>query len=201
MFKPPGRCPDKSCDNHISPRAGFLRKRGTYSGSDGRTVQRYQCKDCGRTFTNRTEAPARLQRAEGITMRRAAILLDVSYNTVRRRMSWLAGQARIAHDKAMAANRLRTAHALFDEMDTFMHSRAKNLTIAVIVRAKTGEILAAQTDRIASRMPASPAVAGGVWKKDIACMARNTWATTKSIKGLQDKLDIYIAWNNRYWIR
>jgi transposase-like protein len=182
MFKPPGRCPDKSCDNHISPRAGFLRKRGTYSGSDGRTVQRYQCKDCGRTFTNRTEAPARLQRAEGINQRLFGMVC--SGITMRR-----------------AANRLRTAHALFDEMDTFMHSRAKNLTIAVIVRAKTGEILAAQTDRIASRMPASPAVAGGVWKKDIACMARDTWATTKSIKELQDKLDIYIAWNNRYWIR
>jgi transposase-like protein len=35
-------------------------------------------------------------------------------------------------------------------------------------------------------------------RADIACMARDTWTTTKKIVHLQDRLDIYVAWNNQY---
>lgn len=35
-------------------------------------------------------------------------------------------------------------------------------------------------------------------RADLACMARDTWTTTKSIPHLQDRLDLYIAWNNGY---
>ena len=35
-------------------------------------------------------------------------------------------------------------------------------------------------------------------RSDLACMARDTWTTTKKVKCLQDRLDIYIAWNNGY---
>jgi transposase-like protein len=37
-------------------------------------------------------------------------------------------------------------------------------------------------------------------RADVACMARRTWTTTKKIECLQDRLDIYIAWNNGYVI-
>lgn len=37
-------------------------------------------------------------------------------------------------------------------------------------------------------------------RADLACMARDTWTTTKKIECLQDRLDIYIAWNNGYKI-
>lgn len=35
-------------------------------------------------------------------------------------------------------------------------------------------------------------------RADIACMARETWTTTKDIARLQDRLDIYVGWNNGY---
>lgn len=35
-------------------------------------------------------------------------------------------------------------------------------------------------------------------RADLACMARDTWTTTKTVEGLQQRLDIYLAWNNGY---
>lgn len=35
-------------------------------------------------------------------------------------------------------------------------------------------------------------------RADLACMARSTWTTTKKVECLQDRLDIYVAWNNGY---
>jgi hypothetical protein len=35
-------------------------------------------------------------------------------------------------------------------------------------------------------------------RASVAVMARKTWATTKSIEKLQDKLDIYLAVHNGY---
>lgn len=37
-------------------------------------------------------------------------------------------------------------------------------------------------------------------RADLACMARDTWTTTKKVECLQDRLDIYVAWNNGYGI-
>lgn len=282
MFDRPERCPDAD-DEILHPNGGPFRKRGKHRTSDGRVLQRYQCKDCGKTFTNASSDPGRLQRrninrelfgliCSGATIRRSARLLGVAVNTVRHRMDWLAERAREAHLAALRDGSLATAHVMFDEMETFLHSRSQPLSIALVVRAKTGQILSAQVGRIpakgrlaakgrargwtvnhgpatraAALVEASPSIVSEATvscdgypsypaeitralqglrvivdakparmadqgrdplfrlnhvcakiRADVACMARDTWTTTKSIRHLQGRLDIYIAWNNGY---
>jgi hypothetical protein len=81
-------------------------------------------------------------------MRRAAWILKCSYNTVCARLPWLAERARQAHESALQGTSLDTSYAQLDEMQTFEHAAAKALTIAVAVRAKTGQIIAAKVGRI-----------------------------------------------------
>lgn len=281
------RCPTSKCPRRRRPKAEDFVKRGAYAmKSTGQKVQRYQCKKCGATFTERTESGDRLQHKDinrvlfglvcsGLTIRRSAILLDVSINTIRSRMSLLAKLARKAHADAIAKGRLKTSLMQFDEMETFLHTKAQPLTIAMAIRARTGQILSMQVGRIPTKGklahvgksrgwtvnqgPATRAsalkeaalsanaivgvacdgkraypneilkhigphatVMAHVRKKDsadeeeafdplfrlnhtcakiradVACMARKTWTTTKSISHLQERLDLYIAWNNKY---
>lgn len=283
MFKRPSRCSNPACQFHHTAPKDFLVKRGKYKiKSTGQTVQRYKCKGCGTSFTNRNESPTRRQRVDiddalfgfvcsGITIRRAALLLGVAVNTVRERMAKLADRCRQAHAKALADGSMMTSYVQFDEMETFLHSRAKPLTIAIAVRAKTGQVLSIKVGRIPAKGrlarkgqamgwtvndgPTTRAAAlqeaaqsvrrGAVFacdgappypgeitahvgkgvmvdvytfqagvafdplfrlnhvcakiRADIACMARDTWTTTKRIDALQDRLDIYIAWNNGYF--
>lgn len=284
MGQPPSKCPSEQCLMHTAPVKGFLRKKGFYKvAKTGQIFQRYQCCTCGTIFTNKTGSNPLGHRRDiskelfglicsGTTIRRAAQLLDVSINTVRDRMLLLAEEARIAHAKALTDGTLATNHVQFDEMQTFLHSRAKPLTIALAVREKTGQILSAKVGRIpafghlakkgaamgwtinhgpqtrkaaleetakcvkpytvfvcdgAKSYPAEifanvpnctavdqyPTRIGVGYdplfrlnhvcakiRADIACMARDTWTTTKDIKRLQDRLDIYVAWNNGYRI-
>lgn len=282
MFKRPVRCVNPECPYHLNPPKDFLAKRGKYKiKATGKIVQRYLCKHCGASFSNRNTAPDRGQRRDinkalfgfvcsGITIRRAALLLEVSVNTVRERMAWLADRAREAHSRALADGSMLTEYAQFDEMETFLHSKAKPLTIAIVVRAKTGQILSIKVGRIPTKgklakkgkamgwtvndgplaranalreaaqsihpgatiacdgFPTYPAeiranVGKGVTvnaqpfdpnggfdpmfrlnhvcakiRADVACMARETWTTTKRVDALQDRMDIYVAWNNGY---
>lgn len=306
MFPRPTRCPNPGCVRHNSAPDDFLRKRGTYIDPKGRRFQRYECKKCGRTFTNNTFKPRSPHRltdinrpllgllCSGVTNRRAALLLDISRATVARRIAWLAGVCRDLHAQAIQKGKLATSRAQFDEMRTHLLSKTRPLTIAIVVREKTGEILSAKVGRIptsgkisakgkaigwtiddgpqtraAALMEAKPCIKvrtarrktgpvrdasrrrqlnrpvitcdsdpsypreirnclgpkvrikttlsrGNPGNKqshdpmfalnhicakiraDIAVMARDTWATTKNIASLQDRLDIYIAWHNKY---
>jgi hypothetical protein len=117
MNKRPGCCPHPDCENYYSPGPNFTRKcLGYYTPKSlGHRLATYQCKACGRTFSNRTESDdARQHRPDlnkllprslcsGVTMRRAAWILACSYNTVRARSAWLAERARLAHGEALAA--------------------------------------------------------------------------------------------------
>lgn len=274
MFRQPELCPNKACQNHHNPAAGFYRKRGKYKTLDGHTVQRYQCRDCLATFSNRTLSDDRLQRLDinkelfglvcsGCTIRRSAVLLGVSANTVMDRMAWLAGQARKAHAAAHADGSLLTGWATFDEMVTRLRSKDKKINIALVVRAKTGQILSAKvihptrktlfslkqqpaqaraaalTEAAKSIRPYATITCDGwptypgdiakyvgknAWadvqlsragtggfdpmfrlnhvcaklRADIACLARRTWTTAQTLHDLQEKLDLYVAWNNGY---
>jgi hypothetical protein len=157
----PECCPNADCENNRSPPAHFARKRGYYTPKSlGHRLARYQCKACGRTFSNRTESDDSHQHrpdinqllprllCSGVTMRRAAWILGCSYNTVRARSAWLAQQAWRAHEAALAAGEHDTGYIQFDEMQTFEHAAAKALTIAIAIRWKTGKLLAAKVGRI-----------------------------------------------------
>ena len=163
MNKQPIACPNPSCENHLPRSADFFRKRGYYTPKHlGHKLARYQCKTCGKTFSNQTFSDDFRQHRQdinhmlprllcsGVTMRRAAWILECSYNTVCSRLPWLAEKARAAHEAALDSGAMKTSYIQFDEMQSFEHAAAKALTIALAVRAKTGQILSAKVGRIPS---------------------------------------------------
>ena len=163
MFKRPTHCANPDCCHHHGASVDFYRKRGYFTPkSTGIRLARYQCKICGTTFSNRSFADDRNQKrpelnkpladllCSGVTLRRAAKLLGCSYNTVLARLPWLGEQAANAHQKALKNKSAATSYVQFDQMETFEASAAKPLTIALAVRAKTGEILSIKVGKIAA---------------------------------------------------
>ena len=110
----------------------------------------------------------------GVTLRRSAKLLKCSYNTIRSRLPWLANKARGLHAGALASGSLSTSYILFDEMQSFEHSAAKQLTIAVAVRHKTGQILSIKVGKMTTKgylAAAGRAYGWGPNESPLCCLA------------------------------
>lgn len=91
--------------------------------------------------------------ASGISQRRMALVLGVNLKTIVRKFLFMGKLARREHERRIESGELKTSHAQFDEMETFEHTRMKPVSVALAVRAKTGEILAAQCAPTAYKGP------------------------------------------------
>ena len=97
MANTPPWCPSRACESARSPDPAWFTNRGTFPRADGRVVRRYQCKSCGRHFSEQTfrpdyrqklpriNTPLRALLAAGTSLRAAARLLGVDRKTVLRR--------------------------------------------------------------------------------------------------------------------
>ncbi len=106
----PPHCPTKDCKFHTTPRSDFFWRKGTFTPTGAtQPVQRYQCRGCRCTFSDRTfavdfrqhkpdinQAFAELRR-EGAGLRLAARKLGVSFNTALARSQWLAAQSKVCN--------------------------------------------------------------------------------------------------------
>lgn len=158
-------CPNLQCVNHTHPPTG----RGTWWRKNGRRktkrgwVPRYQC--CmslttwsGRTTTRRQKRPD-LNRlilklaVSGMTMRRMALVLECDRKTVARKIRSLAIRAWEVHQDRCPT----TAHAMMDELETHLWVRWAQVSVAVVIRTKTHEILSIGAAEKPSSMPAGQA--------------------------------------------
>ena len=82
-------------------------KNGHYRRvSDGRVIKRYRCKTCAKSFSQATFDPAYYQKkrhvnyplmmilSSAVSMRRSALILNVSRKTVARKLVYLASECR-----------------------------------------------------------------------------------------------------------
>ena len=111
----------------------------------------FQCKTCGKSFsTSTTKATYKQHKPDvneelfkllvsGVSLRRCGEILDIQYSTVIEKFAYLAEQAKKAHFKHMLS--LETSYVQVDELETFLHARAKALSVPMVGRVKTGEIL------------------------------------------------------------
>lgn len=86
-------------------------------------------------------------------MRRTALVVGVNRTTIERKMTWLADRARAIHDEHLENGGLETSLVQFDELQTFEHTRLKPVSVAVAIRAKTGEIIDVDVAMMASFGP------------------------------------------------
>lgn len=149
------RCPNELCPNHNPIGSRWFVKYGYFTPkTTGKKTPRYKCTspNCGKIFSTHTgranegqkkpeiNVPLFKMLVSGVSLRRAALILDVDYNTVLYHFDYLAEQAKLLH-----AERLKTIATSFvqvDELETFLHARSKALSVPMVVRYKTKEILA-----------------------------------------------------------
>jgi len=129
-----------------------LRKRGTLKTKRGKT-QRYQCKDCKKTFTKRNGTLNYRHRkqhlrqnitdmyCEGMSLRAIARTLSINYKTVVKYFLENANVSRENNLKRLAKGGIVTTYVQFDELETFEHTKKRPLGVQVSVRAKNGQII------------------------------------------------------------
>lgn len=122
-----------------------VQKRGFYRQRlQARYVQRFKCENCHKFFSTKTFAIDYYQKkpfinrplfrslCSGVSLRRSALNLDVSYSTVYRRFLWLMELAKIKHSEFIKS--LKDVNVLFiDEMETIEHTKLKPVTIPMLV--------------------------------------------------------------------
>lgn len=138
---------------HCNNSKAIIKKSGFYSKKCGRSprIQRYFCHSCKKSFSNQTATLTfRDQKphvyshvfrlaCSSMSQRRMAELLNLHRDTVARKIKKLAREAR--RQTQMTRPSIKAEHVIFDEMETFEHSKCKPLTIAVAVDEKSRRIL------------------------------------------------------------
>lgn len=165
------RCPDSECfSKNANPKNGlFIRKGWFFRRSDGQWIRRYRCKTCGKSFSSSSLTSAYRQKkrslnfkierllTSGVSQRRIALNLGINRKTVVRKFKFLAIQARLDHDRFLAALSHRPLSLVqFDDLETSEHSKCKPLSVALAVDPIHRKILGFQV----SAMPAKGPLAG-----------------------------------------
>ncbi len=155
-------CPNTTCQNHTGTPKNWYVKNGYYKPkSTNQKTPRYQCKTCKKNFSTHTDLPSANQKkpkinqelfkllVSGVSLRRASKILEVEYNTVVAHFNYLAEQVKKAHYKHLKT--IQTTFVQVDEMETYLHARAKPLSVPLVVRVKTGEILGFSVAKMPAR--------------------------------------------------
>jgi transposase-like protein len=122
-------------------------KKGYFTTLSRKKVQRFLCHGCGKTFSTQTTDTTYRERkpqvndtlfnflCSGISQRRCCRLLGIHQVTVARKIKRLGKHAR----KRMLPQDVETV--VFDEMETFEHTKCKPLSIVVAVDEKTRRVI------------------------------------------------------------
>lgn len=137
-------------------------KKGVYiRRSDQRRVQRYLCRKCGRQFSDQCFAIDYRQRrrsinqvvfrllCKGMSQRAVAFVVGVKPETVACRMVRF-GQVARQHLAWQRLNNGQYGHILFDELESFEHTKCKPLTVPIAVTAGR-RVLALSVGQIAAK--------------------------------------------------
>ena len=143
-FVPPF-CPNRACCFNKSPTAHFAWAHGRYHcASLNRSVPRFLCSGCRRTFSRATfrfsyrqkkplvDAPLMNMLCSGVSLRGAARLLDINRKTVFRKLSRIARHSRRLHQTRLASHTISGTFQL-DELETFETNRYSPLSVPVLI--------------------------------------------------------------------
>jgi transposase-like protein len=149
-------CPNKFCAfPTLIIRDGYFRRK-----EDSKLIQRYRCKTCGSKFSNATFSETYQQKkrrvnlpllkllASGVSMRRAALLLNVNRKTVERKLPFLAARCRRKNSIHLQQFRGRVFNIQIDDLITKENSKLKPLSVSVAVDEDRRMILALEVSQI-----------------------------------------------------
>ena len=149
-------CPQCKNNENIIKR-GFYRRP-----SDQKKVQRYQCKSCKISFSEQTFAIDYRQQkrwfnqscfltlCSGVSQRRAAFIFQVVPRTIARRVKKF-GDICEKNLINYREKRAKVNEVEFDELETFIHTKLKPVTIPIAVEKKTRKVLALSIGNIGAK--------------------------------------------------
>ena len=149
-------CPKTSCKSDKIIKDGSYQRRG-----DSRKVQRFKCKSCGKRFgasTHTLEYQQQKRRINSlllkllcskVSQRRAALILGVHRETIRRRVLYWGEKARLKNKRFMHKLARTPVEVMqFDDLITKENSKLKPLSISISVDAHRRFILGAEVSQI-----------------------------------------------------
>ncbi len=138
-------------------------KRGSYIRlSDKAKIQRFECKKCRKSFSTQTSSyNYRFRKrhldqmifrllCKGSSQRGCAQVLGVDPATIARRVPRFSKCAK-EHMQRLQQKLSNITEVVFDEMESFEHTKLKPLTIPLAVENRTRKILAVEVGRIAAK--------------------------------------------------
>ncbi len=140
------KCPKCSSSEQNISKNGFFRRK-----SDSKTIQKFICKLCGKQFSRATFSICyqqnkrrlnyiiRVSLCSSMSMRRIALIHNISRTTVKRKLEFLAAQAEAKQDKWLEGKSFKNIE--FDDLETFEHTKCKPVSLTMAVESKTRKIL------------------------------------------------------------
>lgn len=86
-----------------------------------------------------------------MSMRRFALLFNVSRTTVKRKVEFLASQARLNQKQWLDSQKSQFEQVEFDDLETFEHTKCKPITITLFVESQHRKILGYSVARIGAK--------------------------------------------------
>ena len=157
----PYHCPNSQCLSHKTS-SQIVRDGSFFRPSDGRKIQRYRCKLCKRRFSSatfeaayrqnkrRVNFPLRGLLCSNVSIRRAAILLNIDKKTVSRKLKFLGAVAKNKFE-IYVSNLKKVEHIQFDDLHAIEHTKCKPLSVTMAVEVHSRKILGLEV----SSMPAT----------------------------------------------
>lgn len=146
----------------------MVRNGGFFRKSDSKIIRRWRCLNCNKTVSDATgktcfgqnkrrhNTPLRRLLALGMSQRGAARYLRINRKTVARKLIFLGLQARFRQMHYLKQFVLcPVERAQFDELESFVHTKLKPLSVALMVDQNHRKILGFQV----SQMPAKGLIA------------------------------------------
>ena len=154
-------CPN-NCLSPSSKNKPIIKKNGFYfRKSDSKYIQRFTCLRCNRKFSSATFSPCFNQKkrrineilfkllSSGVSMRRAALILNITRTTVKRKLDFLAKRSQERHNKLLEELKKKPVKFLqFDDLITTEHTKLKPLTVSIAVDSTRRLILGAEVSKI-----------------------------------------------------
>lgn len=164
---------EKSYSGNRTLRSEVVKQGFYYRTSDNKPIQRYRCLRCIKSFSSETTHICKYQKkrhlnsevykllVSGVSQRRCARLLSVNQKTVVRKFTLL-GQISL-QGISYVQEKISTpvTDIVFDDMETFEHSKCKPLSITLAVEDKSRFILGFRV----SQMPVKGHLAAFARKK------------------------------------
>jgi len=146
----PTHCPHKDCPHHrpTSPEEFRYTYAGFYSRDcDGKSVQRFRCKACNRTFSQQTFSttywlkrpdllePIAAGTVAGSAMRQIARSLGCHHSTVQRHSARIGRHCMLLHCQVLAHLATLKEAIAFDHFETFVYSQNDRVGVTTPVGA------------------------------------------------------------------